>query len=89
MTQELVITLAQEATKVLLLVTGPLLLVALVVGLVVTIFQAVTQVQEMTLTFVPKIIAVFVTILFISSWLLGKMVDFTRELLFNIPFYVR
>lgn len=89
MTQELVITIAQEATKVLLLVTAPLLIVALVVGLAVTIFQAVTQIQEMTLTFVPKIIAVFVTILLISSWMLGKMVDFTRELLFNIPFYVR
>ncbi len=89
MNQEMVITLAQEATKTLLLVSAPMLGVALVVGLAITIFQALTQIQEMTLTFVPKIVAVFVTILLISSWILGKMTDFARDIITNIPFYLR
>lgn len=89
MNQEMVITLAQEATKTLLLVSAPMLGIALVVGLAITIFQALTQIQEMTLTFVPKIVAVFVTILLLSSWLLGKMTDFAREIIANIPFYLR
>jgi len=78
MTTDFVLALGQEAIKVLLIVSLPLLGVALVVGLVVSIFQSVTQVQEMTLTFIPKIVAVFISLLFLSHWMLGMMMDFTK-----------
>lgn len=89
MTSEFVVSIGHEAIKILLFTTMPLLGVALVVGLLVSIFQAVTQLQEMTLTFIPKIIAVFLALLFLSPWMLSMMVDFTREIFSNIPNYVR
>ncbi|MBI5599093.1 MAG: flagellar biosynthesis protein FliQ [Deltaproteobacteria bacterium] len=89
MTPEFVVTTGQEAIRVLLIVTMPLLGVALAVGLVVSVFQAVTQLQEMTLTFVPKIIAVFLALLFLSPWMLSMMMDFTRHIFTNIPGQVR
>ena len=64
---------------------GPVLAVALVVGLAVSIFQAVTQVHEMTLTFIPKIIAVGGTLILVLPWALTRMLDFTRNLLMSIP----
>ncbi len=85
MTPEYVIRLGQETLTLVLTVGGPILVVALVVGLAVSIFQAVTQVHEMTLTFIPKIIAVGATVILILPWMLQQMVDFTTRLLASIP----
>ncbi len=86
---EFIVTMAQQSIKVLLLLTMPLMGVALVVGLIISIFQAATQLQEMTLTFIPKIVAIFLTLLFLSPWMLITIMDFTREIFLNIPNYVR
>ncbi|MBI5682710.1 MAG: flagellar biosynthesis protein FliQ [Deltaproteobacteria bacterium] len=87
MTQEFILTICQEAIKLLLFETMPVLGIALVVGLLISLFQAATQLQEMTLTFIPKIIAVFLTLLFLMPWMLGMMLDFTRNIIINIPNY--
>ena len=68
-----------------LLISMPMLSVALVVGIAISLFQAVTQIQEMTLTFVPKIIAVFAAIIFAAPWMTDKMVTFTQNLFAMIP----
>jgi flagellar biosynthetic protein FliQ len=75
--------------KVTLLVSAPVLLVGLVVGLVISIFQAVTQVHEMTLAFVPKIIAVMLALLFAAPWMIDMLVSFTHNLFTNIPNYIK
>lgn len=85
MSPEFVIKLGQEALTLILYVGGPILIVALVVGLAVSIFQAVTQVHEMTLTFIPKIIAVGMTLILILPWMMQRMIDFTTNLLLAIP----
>ena len=85
MSPEFVIQLGQEALTLILYVGGPILIVALVVGLAVSIFQAVTQVHEMTLTFIPKIIAVGMTLTLILPWMMQRMIDFTTNLLLAIP----
>ncbi len=85
MTQDMVIGLARSAVELTLMLSLPMLGVGMIVGLAVSIFQAVTQIQEMTLTFVPKIIAVLLALLFTFPWLMNKMVDFTRDLIINIP----
>ncbi|MBU1405239.1 MAG: flagellar biosynthesis protein FliQ [Proteobacteria bacterium] len=85
MTASEAITLTQNAVTLTLIVSAPLLLVAMVVGLLISLFQAITQIQEMTLTFVPKIVAMMLTLLFLSSWMITKLVDYTRELITSIP----
>ena len=85
MTPEYVIQLGQDTLLLVLYLGGPVLIVALVVGLAVSIFQAVTQVHEMTLTFIPKILAVGATLIITLPWVLQRMVDFTRQLLMSIP----
>ena len=85
MTPEYVVKLGQEAMMLVLMIGGPMLIVALVVGLAVSIFQAVTQVHEMTLTFIPKIVAVGLTILLILPWMMQRVVDFTHRLFSSIP----
>ncbi len=87
MTQEMIINIAQESIKILLTVSLPLLLAALVVGLLVALFQAVTQLQEMTLAFIPKILAVFIVLLLLFPWMLNMMMDFTKHIFLNIPTY--
>jgi flagellar biosynthetic protein FliQ len=82
---EFIIKLGQEVLTLILYLGGPVLIVALVVGLGVSIFQAVTQVHEMTLTFIPKIIAVGVTIILVLPWMMQRMLDFTINLLSAIP----
>ncbi|MCX5865603.1 MAG: flagellar biosynthesis protein FliQ [Deltaproteobacteria bacterium] len=89
MTPSQAITLTQNAVTLTLLLSAPVLLVAMVVGLLISLFQAVTQIQEMTLTFVPKIVAVFATLLFLSSWMINKLVDYTHELIVNLPNIIR
>ncbi|MBA3004071.1 MAG: flagellar biosynthesis protein FliQ [Desulfurivibrio sp.] len=85
MTPSEAITLTQNAVTMTMIISAPVLLVAMVVGLIISLFQAVTQIQEMTLTFVPKIAAVMLTILFISSWMISKLVDYTHDLIVSIP----
>ena len=85
MTPSEAITLIQNAVILTLLLSAPVLLVAMVVGLVISLFQAITQIQEMTLTFVPKIVAVMAALLFLSSWMINKLVDYTHELIVNLP----
>lgn len=89
MTTDTIVHLAVEALTVTLKVAGPVLLVALVIGLAVSVFQAITQIQELTLAFIPKIIAVGVVIAFAGPWMLDQMVAWTRELLSGIPMVTR
>ena len=84
-----VVSLAQDAITITLILAGPVLVVGMVVGVLIALFQAVTQIQEMTLTFVPKIVAVMLTMLFLSSWLLIKLTDYTHELFTRIPYLIR
>ena len=75
-----VLEIARQAGSVLIKVITPLMLIALVVGLVISLFQALTQIQEMTLSFVPKIIAVFLSLTFLLPFMLNSLKDFTLEL---------
>ncbi len=85
MTPETVATIGREAIETVLLISAPMLGFGLVVGLMVSVFQAATQIQEMTLTFVPKIVAVFIALLIFFPWMMQTMIEFTRELILNIP----
>ncbi len=85
MTPETVMTQARLAMETLLMVAGPLLLVALAVGLVVSIFQAATQINESTLSFIPKLIAIFIAILIAGPWMMTVMLDFMRRTLTGLP----
>ncbi len=85
MTAMQAITLGQDAIYISLLLSAPLLLVGLVVGLAIAVFQATTQIQEMTLTFVPKIVAVMFALLFFSSWMMIKLTDYTHNLFMQLP----
>ncbi len=89
MTPELIIDFAKQAITLTILISMPMLGLGLIVGLLVSIFQAVTSIQEMTLTFVPKIIAVFLGLLFFAPWMIEKMTSFTRQIIENIPLYIR
>lgn len=83
------VTLGQNAITITMLLSAPLLLIGMAVGLLVALFQATTQIQEMTLTFVPKIVAVTLALLFFSSWMLIKITDYTNELFLSIPNLIR
>lgn len=85
MTPEFVINLGSEAIKLALMVSLPLLGVGLIVGLLVAVLQATTQVQEMTLSFVPKIVAVLLTLMVASPWIIQKLANFTSNLIQSIP----
>ncbi|MBU0729189.1 MAG: flagellar biosynthesis protein FliQ [Proteobacteria bacterium] len=84
-----VVTLAQNAIVITILLSAPLLIVGMVVGIIIALFQATTQIQEMTLTFVPKIFAVMMTLLFFSSWMMTKIVDYTQDLIISLPALIR
>ncbi len=85
MTPESVMTQGRLAMETMLMVAGPLLLVALVVGLVVSIFQAATQINESTLSFIPKLVGIFLAIAIAGPWMLTVMLDFMRRTLTGIP----
>jgi flagellar biosynthetic protein FliQ len=89
MTPEFVVTFAQEAIKTTILVSMPMLGLGLAVGLIVSIFQAVTQINEMTLTFVPKILIVLLALLFFANWMIEHLMVFTTNTIEQIPFYIR
>lgn len=87
-TQEAVIDIAKDAIYTMIITAAPLLLVSLIVGLIVSIFQTVTSIQEQTLTFVPKILAVFVTLMIGGSWMLDNMSGFMTDLWSNFSYYI-
>ncbi len=89
MTPEFVISFAKEGIILTLILSSPMLLLGLIVGLVVSIFQAVTSISEMTLTFIPKIVAVFMGMLFFAPWMIEKITTFTIKVITNIPMYIR
>jgi flagellar biosynthetic protein FliQ len=88
MSGDLVIQLAQQALMIVLIVSAPMLGLGLIVGLMVSVFQATTSIQEQTLAFIPKIIAVFVAILIFGPWMLRIMVEFVTNIFTNLPFYI-
>jgi flagellar biosynthetic protein FliQ len=85
MTPEAVMTIAQRALEMTLMLAAPLLLVALVVGLLVGIFQAATQINEMTLSFIPKLIGMATALVIAGPWMLKQLVSYTRVLIESIP----
>ncbi|KAB8138750.1 flagellar biosynthesis protein FliQ [Gracilibacillus oryzae] len=88
MSGEFVVSLAEQGIYTILMVTGPILILALVVGLLVSIFQATTQIQEQTLAFIPKIVAVLFGIIIFGPWMLSLMVEFAANLFQNINQFV-
>ncbi len=89
MTPQQAISIGQDAVYISLLLSAPPLIVGLVVGLAIAIFQATTQIQEMTITFVPKIVAVMLSLLFFASWMLLKITDYTHDRLVRLPDLIR
>ncbi len=89
MTPEFVTSIAKDTIEVVLLISVPVLLAGMAVGLAVSVFQAVTQIQEMTLAFVPKIIVVFLVLLLLSPWMMSVMISYTSGIFTNIPAYIR
>ena len=85
MTPESIMTMGSEAIKLALLLGAPLLLAALVTGLLISLFQAATQINEMTLSFIPKLLAVFATLVIAGPWMLDITVDYMRALFSSIP----
>jgi flagellar biosynthetic protein FliQ len=88
-TDELIIQLGQETLKTAAMISGPILVTALVVGLIISILQAITQINEATLTFIPKIVVVAIVLVLTGPWMLDVMSRFTINLLENITDYVR
>ncbi|MFA7297620.1 MAG: flagellar biosynthesis protein FliQ [Dehalococcoidia bacterium] len=89
MTDAAVISLAQDALTTALLIAGPILAVSLVIGLLVSMFQAMTQINEATLTFVPKILGVFAVSAIFGPWMIGTMVGYTQRLFATLPLVAR
>ena len=89
MDQAFIIDFAMESIKTTLLLSAPMLGFGLVTGLLVSIFQAVTSIQELTLTFIPKILAVFFSLIVFFPWLLELMLEFTSNILTNFPDYIQ
>lgn len=85
MTPESVMTMGRTAMEITLLVSAPLLLVALIIGLVVSIFQAATQINEQTLSFIPKLVGVFIALVIAGPWMLSVMLDYMRQVFTGIP----
>lgn len=88
-TEGQVLDIAKEALYLIIETAAPLLLISLIVGLIVSIFQTVTSIQEQTLTFVPKIIAVFLGIMLVGGWMLEKITGYMTELWSNFSLYLR
>jgi len=89
MNQEIILKLAKDTLQITLMVSGPLLLVSLVIGIVISIAQVVTSIQDMTLSFVPRVIAVFVAFLLLFPWLMSTMTSFASGLLGHLERFAR
>jgi len=88
MTPELVMDIGRQAIEMTLLLSAPLLLAALLIGLVISVFQAATQINEQTLSFIPKLVGMFLVLILAGPWMLQLMVDYMRRLLESIPLFV-
>jgi flagellar biosynthetic protein FliQ len=86
MTPESVMTIGQQALELTLMVSAPMLLTALIIGLIVSIFQAATQINEMTLSFIPKLIGTFVVLIISGPWMIGLLQDYMIRLYSSIPY---
>ncbi|PIE58507.1 MAG: flagellar biosynthetic protein FliQ [Desulfobulbus propionicus] len=84
MTPETVVNIGRKAVETILLTSAPMLLAALVVGLIISIFQAATQINEQTMTFIPKIVAVFITMLIFGPWIMNLLITFTFGIISDI-----
>ena len=89
MTVDLVVELANKALYTVILTSAPVLIISLVIGLLVSIFQTVTSIQEQTLTFVPKIVAVFVTLMILGHWMLNQMTNLMVDMWSDFSVYIR
>ena len=85
MTPETVMTMGRTAMEITLMVSAPLLLIALIIGLVVSIFQAATQINEATLSFIPKLVGIFLALAIAGPWMLSVMLDYMRQVFTGIP----
>ncbi len=88
MTPEFVVGFARQSIELALMISLPMLGIGLIVGVTVSIIQAATQIQEMTLSFIPKIISIFLALLLSFPWIMDKMITFTQNIFLNIPNYV-
>ncbi|MDP4106936.1 MAG: flagellar biosynthesis protein FliQ [Bacillota bacterium] len=88
MSSEMIIRIAEQGIYTVLMVSGPLILLALVVGLIISIFQATTQIQEQTLAFVPKIVAVLIGLIIFGPWMLSHMLSYANEIFSNLTRFV-
>lgn len=88
MTADVVIDIAREVVWVIVKTSAPLLIVSLVVGLVISIFQTITSIQEQTLTFVPKMLSIFITLMILGSWMINRIVEFITQLWGNFGQYI-
>ena len=89
MSPDLILSIGQKMLELAFILAAPVLLVTFLVGLIVSILQSATQIQEMTLRYIPKLIAAYVVILLLGAWMLNKLLDFTKELIVNIPVWFR
>ena len=89
MTVDLVVELANKALYTVILTSAPVLIISLVIGLIVSIFQTVTSIQEQTLTFVPKIVAVFVTLMILGHWMLNQMTNLMVDMWSDFSVHIR
>ncbi len=89
MNMEMVISIMQQSLTMILLLSAPMLLIGLIVGLIVSVFQATTQIQEATLAFVPKIIAVMLSMVIFGPWMMSSMVSYTQNLFSNIDKFIK
>lgn len=89
MTSDMAIQIGRDALYMVMLISAPMLGLGLLVGVLVSIFQATTQIQEQTLVFIPKIVAIFIAILIFGPWMLSLMVDYTREIISSMPNMIR
>ncbi|HEY9380205.1 MAG TPA: flagellar biosynthesis protein FliQ [Burkholderiales bacterium] len=88
MTPQTVLTIGQQALQMTLMISAPLLLTALIVGLAVSVLQAATQINEMTLSFIPKLVGLFVVLIIAGPWMLTTMTEYMRRLFESIPFMI-
>lgn len=89
MNMEMVISIMQQSLTMILLLSAPMLLIGLIVGLIVSVFQATTQIQEATLAFVPKIVAVMLSMVIFGPWMMSSMVSYTQNLFSNIDKFIK
>lgn len=89
MNDEMVMNLGAEAIKVMIYVAGPLLIAAMAIGIIVSVLQAVTQINEATLTFIPKMIAIVVVLMVMAPWMIELLKSYTADLLGNVTLWVR